>query len=125
MDKLLVSPSPHLHRAISTKSIMLDFIIALLPAVIVSALFYGFSELLILAVSVLSCVAVEWVATKFLLKKNSTIGDLSAVVTARLPRSDDRELHRADYKYGRRCDLRDRRRANVFWYCLRVLRSSW
>ncbi len=84
MDRLLVSPSPHLHRAISTKSIMLDVIIALLPAVIVSALFYGFSELLILAVSVLSCVAVEWVATKFLLKKNSTIGDLSAVVTGLL-----------------------------------------
>jgi len=63
---------------------MLDVIIALLPAVIVSALFYGFSELLILAVSVLSCVAVEWVATKFLLKKNSTIGDLSAVVTGLL-----------------------------------------
>ena len=84
MDRLLVSPSPHLHRAISTKSIMLDVIIALLPAVIVSALFYGFSELLILAVSVLSCVAVEWVATKFVLKKNSTIGDLSAVVTGLL-----------------------------------------
>jgi len=84
MDRLLVSPSPHLHRAISTKSIMLDVIIALLPAVIVSALFYGFSELLILAVSVLSCVAVEWAATKFLLKKNSTIGDLSAVVTGLL-----------------------------------------
>jgi len=63
---------------------MLDVIIALLPAVIVSALFYGFSELLILAVSVLSCVAVEWAATKFLLKKNSTIGDLSAVVTGLL-----------------------------------------
>ena len=84
MDRLLVSPSPHLHRAISTKSIMLDVIIALLPAVIVSTLFYGFSELLILAVSVLSCVAVEWAATKFLLKKNSTIGDLSAVVTGLL-----------------------------------------
>lgn len=84
MDRLLVSPSPHLHRAISTKSIMLDVIIALLPAVIISALFYGFSELLILAVSVLSCVAVEWAATKFLLKKNSTIGDLSAVVTGLL-----------------------------------------
>ena len=84
MERLLVSPSPHLHRAISTKSIMLDVIIALLPAVIVSALFYGFSELLILAVSVLSCVAVEWAATKFLLKKNSTIGDLSAVVTGLL-----------------------------------------
>lgn len=84
MNRLLVSPSPHLHRAISTQSIMLDVIIALLPAVVVSVLFYGFSELLILAVSVLSCVAVEWAVTRFMLKKGSTIGDLSAVVTGLL-----------------------------------------
>ena len=60
---------------------MRDVIIALLPAVIVSVLFYGWSELLILGVSVLSCVLLEWAITKYLLKAPSTIGDLSAVVT--------------------------------------------
>ena len=60
---------------------MLDVILALLPAVIISFLFYGWSEILIMAVSVASCVLLEWAITKWLLKAPSTIGDLSAVVT--------------------------------------------
>ena len=80
-NTMLVSPSPHIHSAVSTRSLMRDVIIALLPAVIVSVLFYGWSELLILGVSVLSCVLLEWAITKYLLKAPSTIGDLSAVVT--------------------------------------------
>jgi len=81
MNKLLVSPSPHIHTAVSTKSLMRDVVIAMLPAVIVSVLFYGWSELLILAVSVISCVGLEYLVSKFLLKRPATIGDLSAVVT--------------------------------------------
>ena len=85
MDKkYLVSPSPHIHAATSTQTIMRDVIIALCPAIAVSVLFYGWSELLILAVSVLSCVLIEWAITKYMLKKPSTIGDLSAVVTGLL-----------------------------------------
>jgi len=61
-----------------------DVIIALLPALVVSVLFYGWSELLVIAVSVASCVLLEWAITKWLLKKPSTIGDLSAVVTGLL-----------------------------------------
>ena len=80
-NTMLVSPSPHIHSAVNTRSLMRDVIIALLPAVIVSVLFYGWSELLILGVSVLSCVLLEWAITKYLLKAPSTIGDLSAVVT--------------------------------------------
>lgn len=78
---MLVSPSPHIHAAVSTRSLMRDVIIALMPAVIVSVLFYGWSELLVMAVSVVSCVALEWAVTKWLLHKPSTICDLSAVVT--------------------------------------------
>lgn len=63
---------------------MLDVIIALLPATIVAVLFYGWSELLILAVSIVSCVLLEWAITKYMLRRPSTIGDLSAVVTALL-----------------------------------------
>jgi len=84
MEKLLVSPSPHIHAAVSTSSIMRDVIIALMPAVLVSVVFYGWSEILVLAVSVLSCVLVEWAVTKYLLKRPSTISDLSAVVTGLL-----------------------------------------
>ncbi len=81
MDKLLVSPSPHLHTKTSTKSLMRDVVIALLPAVVVSVLFYGWSELLVLGVSVASCVVLEFLITKFMLKKPCTVCDFSAVVT--------------------------------------------
>ena len=81
MDKLIVSPSPHLHTKTSTKSLMRDVVIALIPAVVVSVLFYGWSELLILGVSVASCVLLEYLITRYMLKKACTIGDMSAVVT--------------------------------------------
>lgn len=81
MDKLLVSPSPHLHAKTSTTSLMRDVVIAMLPAVVVSVLFYGWSELLILGVSVASCVLLEYLITKYLLKRPCTVGDWSAVVT--------------------------------------------
>ncbi len=60
---------------------MLDVIIALLPAVILSCLMYGWKELLLLAVSVASCVGVEYLVNRFLLKRPCSVGDLSAVVT--------------------------------------------
>lgn len=77
----IVSGNPHWHAPVSTRRIMLDVIIALCPAVIVSFLFYGWGEILVMAESILFCVLLEWVITKFMLKKVSTIGDLSAVVT--------------------------------------------
>jgi len=60
---------------------MLDVVIALVPAVICSVVFYGWQELLVLGVSVASCVLLEWAITKYMLKKPSTIGDLSVVIT--------------------------------------------
>ena len=60
---------------------MLDVVIALLPAVLVSFVFYGWREILLMAVSITSCLLLEWSITRYLLKKPSTIGDLSAVVT--------------------------------------------
>ncbi len=81
MNKLLVSPSPHIHSKTSTRSLMLDVVIALLPSVLVTILFYGWSAVVILASSVVFCVLLEYLITKYLLKKPGTIGDMSAVVT--------------------------------------------
>ncbi|MGN0201319.1 MAG: RnfABCDGE type electron transport complex subunit D [Candidatus Cryptobacteroides sp.] len=81
MDRLLVSPSPHIHSKTSTKSLMRDVVIALLPAVIVSVVFYGWKELLVLSVSVLSCVLLESLITRYMLRKSDTICDWSAAVT--------------------------------------------
>jgi electron transport complex protein RnfD len=60
---------------------MRDVVIAMMPAVIVSVLCYGWSELLVLGVSVASCVLLEYLITKYMLNKPCTVGDMSAVVT--------------------------------------------
>lgn len=60
---------------------MRDVVIALLPAVAVSVVFYGWKELLVLAVSVLSCLLLESLITRHMLKKADTICDWSAAVT--------------------------------------------
>ena len=63
---------------------MRDVVIALTPALIVSVIFYGWKELLVIAASVFFCVALEYLITRFLLKKPSTVADMSAVVTGLL-----------------------------------------
>ncbi len=60
---------------------MLDVIIGLLPALAVAVYMFGANVVMLLAVSIVSCVFFEWGYRK-LMKKNSTVGDLSAVVTA-------------------------------------------
>lgn len=81
MRNLIVSPSPHIHSKDSTRSLMLDVVIALVPAVLCSVIFYGWQELLVLGVSVASCVLLEWCIAKYMLGRPSSVGDLSAVVT--------------------------------------------
>lgn len=81
MDKHIVSPNPHIHSAVSTESLMRDVVIALVPAIVVSVLFYGWAELLILAVSAVSCVLIEWAIVKFLLKRSGIFSPGAALVT--------------------------------------------
>lgn len=80
MEKLYVSPSPHLRTARNVKMIMLDVIISLIPAIIASAVIFGVRSLMIIGVTVLSCVIAEYISRKVMKRENS-IGDLSAVVT--------------------------------------------
>ena len=63
---------------------MLDVVIALTPAIIVSILFYGWSELLVLAVSAVSCVGLEYLIARFLMKRTSRFSGTSALVTGLL-----------------------------------------
>lgn len=81
---MLVSPSPHIHTGRTTSGIMADVCIALLPAIVVSVLFYGWAELLVLGVSVVSCVLIEWAITKYLFKKEGRFCESAAVVTGLL-----------------------------------------
>ncbi len=79
-NKLNVSSSPHLHCGESTRTIMLDVIIALIPAAVMSVLLFGSRTLLIMSVSVVSCVLFEYITRK-ILKRSNSIGDFSAVIT--------------------------------------------
>lgn len=78
--RLTVGPSPHKHSIDTTTGIMLDVVIALMPALILSVVIFGFRSLLVTAVSVIACVVFEFICRKAMKRKN-TIGDLSAVVT--------------------------------------------
>ena len=77
---LTISSSPHAHSSNTTRRVMLDVCIALLPALIAAVWFFGWRSLTLTLVSVLGCVVSEWAYRK-LMKKDSTVGDLSAVVT--------------------------------------------
>jgi len=84
MGKYLVSPNPHIHADVSTDSLMRDVVIALIPAIVVSVIFYGLSELLVLAVGAASCVLIEWAICKWLFKKDGLFSASSALVTGLL-----------------------------------------
>ncbi len=81
--KLIASSSPHIRSNENTRSIMLDVIIAMLPALFWAIYNFGFKALISVAVSVVACLFWEWLYRK-LLKKPQSIGDLSAVVTGML-----------------------------------------
>lgn len=83
-NRIIAAPSPHIHGAESTRRIMGDVVLALLPALLVSVYVLGWRVLFVTAVSVVSCVAFEYLIARFLLKRRATIGDLSAVVTGLL-----------------------------------------
>ncbi|MFI3262872.1 MAG: RnfABCDGE type electron transport complex subunit D [Rikenellaceae bacterium] len=82
MDKkLVVSPSPHIHSGASTQNLMRDVIIALVPAFIVSVLFYGLPALITTAIAVCSAVIFEFLISKYILNVKPSICDYSAALT--------------------------------------------
>ena len=80
MDRLTVSSSPHIRHEDSSKGIMLDVIISLLPLTVAACIMYGWYSLLLTVVTVVAAVVSEYVCCKVMKRKNS-IYDLSAVVT--------------------------------------------
>ena len=83
MNDLYVSATPHIHSGASTRAIMLDVIIALLPATAASVIIFGLKSLIVLAACIITAVAGE-ALFNLICKKKQTIGDLSAVVTGLL-----------------------------------------
>ena len=83
MNRLAVSSSPHIKSSAATNRIMLDVIIAALPALIMGTVIFGIRALLVTAVTVVAAVLSE-ALFNLAAKKAQTVGDLSAVVTGLL-----------------------------------------
>lgn len=78
-----LSVSPHIHSGNSTRRIMLDVLIALLPTTVAGAVIFGWKSLLVVAACVISCVGFE-ALFNLIVRKKQTVGDLSAAVTGLL-----------------------------------------
>ncbi len=81
---LNVSPSPHQQSPETTRKLMYGVVIALAPALAASIWFFGMGAILVTLTSVLSCVAVEYLTQKYILKTKPSVTDGSAVVTGLL-----------------------------------------
>jgi electron transport complex protein RnfD len=81
--KLIGSSSPHIRGDETTQSLMLDVIIALVPALAASVFYFGFNAVVLILASVISAVVTEYLCQKFM-NRPITITDLSAVVTGLL-----------------------------------------
>jgi len=83
LSNITVSFAPHISKAHSTRSIMLDVIIALVPAVAAAGYFFRSYALILILVCVLSAVVTEWLCNLIRRKPNplESLGDFSAVIT--------------------------------------------
>ena len=83
-NKLIISLSPHVHGGDSVEKNMYGVVLALIPALLISFYFFGMGAFVVTAVSVVGCIFFEWIITKFLLRKESSISDGSALLTGLL-----------------------------------------
>ena len=67
-DRLIVTASPHIRDASTTRGLMGNVVIALLPAVLAAGLIFGVQALVLVAVTTLACVAFEYIYEKLLKK---------------------------------------------------------
>lgn len=84
MSNLIVSLSPHVHSGDSIRRNMYGVIIALMPALFVSFFYFGIGSLAVCASSVAACMFFEWAITKYMLHRQSTLSDGSAIITGLL-----------------------------------------
>ena len=83
MKKLSTTAAPHINSGVSTHNIMLDVVIAMIPASIAAIIFFGIKALLLIVTCVASAVLAEFIFN-LCIKKKQTVGDFSATVTGLL-----------------------------------------
>ncbi len=80
-DPIIISASPHVHSARTSKKVMYDVVIALVPAFLVSLYVFGYSAMILTSVAVITCLLFEYLIQKYILKTEVTISDGSALIT--------------------------------------------
>jgi len=81
MSKLIVSLSPHAHGDESVEKNMYGVIIALIPTLLISFLYFGIGSFIVCTSSVLACMFFEWAIAKYMLRRKPTLTDGSAIIT--------------------------------------------
>ena len=83
LKDITVSPAPHISKLLSTRSVMIDVIIALVPAVAAAGYYFRIYALILIPTCVISAVATEWLCNVIRKKPHpfESLGDFSAVVT--------------------------------------------
>lgn len=83
LKDITVSPAPHISKLLSTRSVMIDVIIALVPAMAAAGYYFRIYALVLIATCVISAVATEWLCNVIRKKPHpfESLGDFSAVVT--------------------------------------------
>jgi len=84
MDKLIISPAPHIHGGDSVSKNMMAVIVALIPALLVGFYFFGIGALIITVTAIVSCVLFEYLIQRFVLKTETSVADGSAALTGLL-----------------------------------------
>ena len=84
MSKFIVSLSPHAHGSDTVERNMYGVIIALIPALLVSFLYFGLGSAVVCAASVAACVFFEWAISKYIMGRKPTVTDGSAILTGLL-----------------------------------------
>ncbi len=78
--QVIVNTSPHIHSGATIRRLMLDVLLALLPALAAAVLLFGLHAARLVVICVTACLATEWLCRRAMRREN-TLGDLSAVVT--------------------------------------------
>jgi electron transport complex protein RnfD len=81
MNKFIISPSPHVHGGDSIQRNMYGVLVALLPALLCSLLFFGWGALYVTLTAVVASLFFEYTIQRYLLKQPATISDGSAIIT--------------------------------------------
>lgn len=85
MSNLLnISPSPHIQSRETTQKLMFGVVIALMPALFTSILYFGTGAIVVTSASVISCLTFEYLIQRFIFRKPISITDGSALITGLL-----------------------------------------